>query len=117
MPLVEMLVGVQDTCHMSCASWWHSKYSKVELKYSTVIEEGIPPSLHAYTTGDTKSRDGRKAMWVPHGKADDTTACGVDTRAINCLRYLRMHDMHAPIQQDLIWKHGTVNDPPNRCQQ
>lgn len=43
LPLVEMPVGVQDTCHMSCASWWHRRYSRVELMYSTVIAEGIPP--------------------------------------------------------------------------
>lgn len=57
MPLVEMPVGVQDTCHMSYASWWCS--SRPKLMYSTVIAEGIPRCLHAYTTGDTTSHDGR----------------------------------------------------------
>lgn len=28
-----------------------------------------------------------------------------------------MHDMHAPIQQDLIWKDGIVNNSSNTCQQ
>jgi len=57
----------------------------------------------------------RKAMWVSHGKADDTTPQHVEwTRGL--LIVYDMHDVHAPIQQDLIWNH-VVNNSPNTCHQ
>jgi len=59
MLLVEMPVGVQDTCMSHVVCILGAQYSRVELIYSTVIAEGIPPCLHANTTRGTTSHDGR----------------------------------------------------------